>query len=103
MTETSKITSHTISALILAAGKGTRMKSSLPKVLHPVMGRSMVEWVMDAAKKAGATDTTLVLSTEVEPFSQLLARHPGTRITVQKAQRGTGDAVASAAKAYAKA
>ena len=38
-------------ALIMAAGKGTRMRSSLPKVLHPVCGRPMVEWVIDAARE----------------------------------------------------
>lgn len=103
MTETSKNTSHTISALILAAGKGTRMKSTLPKVLHPVMGRSMIEWVIDAAKKAGATDTTLVLSLDNRPFAGIINQHPDTKLTVQKTQRGTGDAVASAAKAYKKA
>ncbi len=100
MTETSKNASHTISAVILAAGRGTRMKSTLPKVLHPVMGRSMVEWVIDAAKKAGATDTTLVLSSETKPFASVVAEHPDTKIAVQKSQRGTGDAVASAAMAY---
>lgn len=103
MTETSKNASHTISAVILAAGKGTRMKSTLPKVLHPVMGRSMLEWVIDAAKKAGATDTTLVLSSETKPFAAIVAAHPDTKIALQKSQRGTGDAVASAAKAYKKA
>ena len=41
-------------ALIMAAGKGTRMRSSVPKVLHPVCGRPMVEWVIDAARAAGA-------------------------------------------------
>ncbi len=103
MTETTKNTSHTISAIILAAGKGTRMKSTLPKVLHPVMGRSMVEWVIDAAKKAGATDTSLVLSAGHKPFEKVVGLHPETKLTIQKAQRGTGDAVASAAKAYTKA
>lgn len=94
------LSQHTISALILAAGKGTRMKSTLPKVLHPVLGKTMVEWVIDVAKKAGATDVTLVLSPEIGPFKALLERLPGARIAVQKTQRGTGDAVASAARAF---
>jgi bifunctional UDP-N-acetylglucosamine pyrophosphorylase/glucosamine-1-phosphate N-acetyltransferase len=92
-----------ISAIILAAGKGTRMKSSVPKVLHPVMGKTMVEWVISIARKAGATDMTLVLSSDTAPFEPLLRRESGLRITVQKQQRGTGDAVASAAAAYSKA
>jgi bifunctional UDP-N-acetylglucosamine pyrophosphorylase/glucosamine-1-phosphate N-acetyltransferase len=93
-------TSHTISALILAAGKGTRMKSPQPKVLHPVMGRPMIEWVMDVAKKAGATEMTLVLSQDSGLFDSLIKNHPQIRIAVQKKQQGTGDAVAAAAAAY---
>ncbi len=95
--------SHTISALVLAAGKGTRMKSAVPKVLHPVMGQPMVKWVMDVVKKAGATDVTLVLSPETKSFSELLDAHPDVRVAVQKTQRGTGDAVAAATKAYTQA
>ena len=41
--------------LVMAAGHGTRMHSELPKVLHPVCGKPMVEWVIDAAREAGAT------------------------------------------------
>jgi len=48
-------------AVILAAGKGTRMQSDLPKVMHPVMGRPMVHWVVDAARAAGATKVVLVI------------------------------------------
>ena len=40
--------------LVMAAGRGTRMRSSLPKVLHPVCGRPMVHWVIAAARGAGA-------------------------------------------------
>ena len=47
-------------ALIMAAGKGTRMRSSLPKVLHPVCGRPMVEWVIDAARAAGASEVVCI-------------------------------------------
>lgn len=95
--------SHTMSAIILAAGKGTRMKSVQPKVLHSVMGRTMLGWVMDVVKKAGATDLTLVLSNDTRPFSQLLASHKDVRVCIQASQRGTGDAVASAATAYSQA
>ncbi len=92
---------HLIAALILAAGKGTRMKSARPKVLHPVMGRPMVDWVIETVKKAGATDITLVLSKETKPFEDFVARHFDLRVAVQNHQRGTGDAVASAASAFA--
>ena len=46
--------------LILAAGRGTRMHSSLPKVLHPVCGKPMVEWVIDAARAAGADEVVCI-------------------------------------------
>ena len=46
--------------LIMAAGKGTRMRSSLPKVLHPVCGRPMVEWVIRAARDAGAGEVICI-------------------------------------------
>ena len=45
--------------LLMAAGRGTRMRSSLPKVLHPVCGRPMVEWVIDAARAAGAGEVVV--------------------------------------------
>lgn len=89
-----------ISALILAAGKGTRMKSVQPKVLHEIMGRSMLEWVIAAVKDAGATDITLVLSPEISLFEVFLTEHSQTKVAIQKKQMGTGDAVAAAAQAY---
>ena len=45
---------ETFTVVIMAAGKGTRMRSAVPKVLHPVCGKPMVEWVIDAAREAGA-------------------------------------------------
>ncbi len=44
---------HTTTAVVLAAGKGTRMKSDLPKVLMPVCGRPMIEYVLDALPMGG--------------------------------------------------
>ena len=46
--------------LILAAGRGTRMHSELPKVLHPVLGKPMVVWVVDAAREAGADEVICI-------------------------------------------
>ena len=54
--------SRTQSAIILAAGKGTRMKSDLPKVMHPALGRPMVEWVVDAARAVGCGKAVLVIA-----------------------------------------
>ena len=53
-------TKHT-TAIVLAAGQGTRMKSALPKVLHPLAGRPMVHHVVEAAFAAGATDVIVVV------------------------------------------
>jgi bifunctional UDP-N-acetylglucosamine pyrophosphorylase/glucosamine-1-phosphate N-acetyltransferase len=94
------ISDASISAVILAAGKGTRMKSQLPKVLHPLCGRSMIEWVMGAIRDSGVSDMTLVLSPELSRFETLLAKHQDVRVVVQESARGTGDAVACAALAF---
>jgi len=79
-------------AIILAAGKGTRMKSKLPKVLHKVGGQPMVAHVLTAAQEAGAEQKVVVVgfgSEEVEKFIGNKAK-----IAVQKEQLGTGHAVA---------
>jgi bifunctional UDP-N-acetylglucosamine pyrophosphorylase/glucosamine-1-phosphate N-acetyltransferase len=84
-----------LTVIILAAGKGTRMKSPLPKVLHPVAGRPMLEKVILASKNAGATDIRVIVGhgqnlvrTVVEPM--------GVNCFVQENQLGTADAVRSA-------
>ena len=50
-----------VAAIILAAGKGTRMKSGLVKVLHPIVGQPMIAWSVDAARNAGAAPLVLVV------------------------------------------
>ena len=80
-------------AIILAAGKGTRMKSDLPKVVHPVGGRPMVAAVVDACRGAGCQRVILVVG-----FKQELVRGPfvgdaGVEFAVQDQQLGTGHAV----------
>ena len=80
-------------AIILAAGKGTRMKSALPKPLHRVGGHPMLGWSIDAARAAGATCTVAVLapgSDEIETWLD------DTTIAIQEEQLGTGNAVAAA-------
>ena len=84
-------------SVILAAGKGTRMKSTRPKVLHPVAGMSMLGHVLRAVEQAGAGETVLVTSPEQEEVRQAAARLvPGVRHAVQTEQLGTGDAVKAA-------
>jgi bifunctional UDP-N-acetylglucosamine pyrophosphorylase/glucosamine-1-phosphate N-acetyltransferase len=80
--------------VILAAGEGTRMRSALPKVLHPLCGRPMIAWPVEAAQAAGAGRVVVVDN----PKRRLGAALPaGVEVAVQAAPRGTGDAVAAAA------
>jgi len=79
--------------LIMAAGEGTRMRSSLPKVLHPVCGRPMVAWPVLAARAAGAERIAVIVS----PERDLTAGLPeGTETVVQPEPDGTGGAVRAA-------
>ena len=80
-------------AIILAAGKGTRMKSSLPKPLHRVGGHPMLGWSIDAARAAGATRTVAVLAPDSHDIQHWL---DDTAIAIQQEQLGTGSAVAAA-------
>ena len=56
--------------IILAAGRGTRMKSSLPKVLHPLGGRAMINHVLDKAKKLGAESMVVVIGHQAETMRE---------------------------------
>jgi bifunctional UDP-N-acetylglucosamine pyrophosphorylase/glucosamine-1-phosphate N-acetyltransferase len=82
-------------ALIMAAGHGTRMRSRTPKVLHPVCGRPMLGWVVDAARRAGADRLVAV----VRPDSGV-AEHvdDGVEIAEQREGEGTASAVDAARK-----
>ena len=81
-------------SIILAAGKGTRMKSALPKVLHKVGGKPMVQHVLDAAKEAGATRNVIVIGFGGEKVKDCVGRQ--AEIVVQAEQLGTGHAVMQA-------
>ncbi|HEV7786509.1 MAG TPA: bifunctional UDP-N-acetylglucosamine diphosphorylase/glucosamine-1-phosphate N-acetyltransferase GlmU [Thermoanaerobaculia bacterium] len=82
-------------AVILAAGKGTRMKSSLPKVLHEAAGRPLLAWVIDAARTAGCQRILVVVGHGAEMVRE---RSGGEDLTwvLQAEQRGTGHALAQA-------
>ena len=84
-----------LTAVILAAGKGTRMKSKLPKVLHKVGGHPMLEHVMDAAEAAGCRDNVVVIGHGAELVRELVGNR--ARIALQAEQLGTGHAVLQAA------
>jgi len=86
-------------AVILAAGKSKRMKSELPKVLHPVLGRPMVEYVLDAARQAGAGRIVLVVGHQAERVQATLQHHPDVQFALQAEQLGTGHAVMCAREA----
>ena len=82
-----------LAAVILAGGLGTRMKSSLVKHLHPVLGRRMVDWVVEAARPLGADPLVVVASpATADAFT-------GLEVAVQEEPLGTGDAVRSAREA----
>jgi bifunctional UDP-N-acetylglucosamine pyrophosphorylase/glucosamine-1-phosphate N-acetyltransferase len=81
--------------VILAAGEGTRMRSDVPKVLHPICGRPMILWPVLAALEAGAGKVVVVDG----PGRKLAGELPeGVELAVQEEPRGTGDALHSAAE-----
>ncbi len=87
-----------LTAVVLAAGQGTRMKSALPKVLHELCGRPMVHYVVEAAFDAGASDVVVVVGHGADAVRDYLASAFGDRVrtAVQAEQRGTGDAARAA-------
>jgi len=81
--------------VVLAAGKGTRMKSALPKVLHPLLGRPLVTYAARAAQQAGAERVVVVVGHGAEAVQQALGPL-GVRTALQAEQLGTAHALASA-------
>jgi bifunctional UDP-N-acetylglucosamine pyrophosphorylase / glucosamine-1-phosphate N-acetyltransferase len=81
-----------IHVVVLAAGLGKRMRSALPKVLHPLAGRPMVAHVLDATRTLSPQITTVVIGNGAQAVREMLAG-PDLRFVVQDPPRGTGDAV----------
>jgi bifunctional UDP-N-acetylglucosamine pyrophosphorylase/glucosamine-1-phosphate N-acetyltransferase len=79
-----------VTAVVMAAGLGTRMKSATPKHLHPLLGRRLVDWVVQAARDAGVERVVVVTSPEAA------GAFPDDEVAVQHEPRGTGDAVRAA-------
>ena len=83
-------------AIILAAGKGTRMKSDLPKVLHPLAGQPMVRHVLGAVAPLEPKPAVVIVGPKMEAVAEAVSPYP---TAVQKKQAGTADAVKAAQKA----
>ena len=82
-----------LAVVVLAAGKGTRMKSSLPKVLHPLGGRSLVECVLDSLKEIDPVHRLVVVGYRADQVQASLQHLSGLTFVEQREQLGTGHAV----------
>jgi bifunctional UDP-N-acetylglucosamine pyrophosphorylase / glucosamine-1-phosphate N-acetyltransferase len=82
--------SNDVTAVVMAAGLGTRMKSATPKHLHPLLGRRLVDWVVTAARDAGVQRVVVVTSPDAAD------KFPDSEVAVQEQPLGTGDAVRAA-------
>jgi bifunctional UDP-N-acetylglucosamine pyrophosphorylase/glucosamine-1-phosphate N-acetyltransferase len=94
------MTSEKLAAVILAAGKGTRMKSDLPKVMHKVANRPMVQHVLETVRSLGPDRVVIVLAPDMDPVAELVKP---ARVAIQSPARGTGHAVMAAREALADA
>ena len=86
----------TLSVVILAAGKGTRMKSQLPKVLHPIANKPMVQHIIDTVKALGAQNIHIIYGHGGDQLKDVLG-HNQLSWCIQSKQLGTGHAVQQAA------
>src|SRR5260370_33206611 len=80
-------------AVILAAGSGTRMKSAMPKVMHPIAGRPMIAYPLEVLRPLSPAATLVVIGPRMENVAEIVA--PAETV-VQDPPLGTGDAVRSA-------
>ena len=85
---------ESLASLLLAAGKGTRMKSGLIKVLHPIAGVPMISWPVAAARDAGSTTNVLVVGHQATAVQSVFRGAADIRCAMQEEQLGTGHAVA---------
>lgn len=79
-----------LAVVILAAGKGTRMKSALPKVMHKIAGRPMIEWLIEKAEDLNPEKIIVVTAPNMDDLADVVLPH---KTVIQKEQNGTGDAV----------
>ncbi len=88
-----------IASIVLAAGKGTRMKSKQPKVLHPICGRPMIHYAVNVAINSGAQSTVVVIGYGADAVKAYLGE--SVQFALQTEQLGTGHAVLAAQSAIA--
>ncbi len=86
-----------LAVVILAAGKGTRMKSDLPKVLHSLGGQPLLAYTLDLAQNLSAGRVVVVVGHQAARVKEAFASRPDLRFVVQEPQLGTGHAVMAAA------
>ena len=82
-----------LAVAVLAAGKGTRMKSDLPKVLQPLAGATLVERVLASCERLDPQRRLLIVGHQAQGVEQSLAHHGGLEFVLQEPQNGTGHAV----------
>src|SRR5690348_8299273 len=96
------MSNHDLAVVILAAGKGTRLKSSLPKVLHRAGGRTLVEHAVRACAPLGARQTVVVVGHQAEQVTPVV-EPLGAETVLQHPQQGTGHAMQVARRALGRA
>ena len=89
------LSSRSRTAVVLAAGQGTRMRSAKPKVLHEVAGRPMLAWVLEAARDAGCDRILVIVGHGADAVREAVAA-PDVAFVVQEEQLGTGHALLQA-------
>ncbi|MBI4652405.1 bifunctional UDP-N-acetylglucosamine diphosphorylase/glucosamine-1-phosphate N-acetyltransferase GlmU [Candidatus Desantisbacteria bacterium] len=82
-----------LSALILAAGAGTRMKSALPKVLHPILGKPMIKYILDVIRTIKLDNKIVIIGNQKELVKRNLEDEKDISFVIQDVQQGTGHAV----------
>ena len=87
-------------AIVLAAGEGTRMKSSLPKVLHTICGSPMIDYVLDGLRQLRIKKIVAVVNKSQEQLLDYLEGYKDVKLSFQKKPLGTADAVSSARKFF---
>ena len=87
---------NNVAVIILAAGMGTRMKSTKAKVLHEILGKPMILYVVETAKKVAGNDVILVIGNQADKVKKIVSEKAEVRYAYQDKQLGTGNAVSCA-------